>query len=476
MIIRSAPYNVHAVHACLCLLLLLVSCFATAGERLLEFRLEADPYGDFSWGLPNALLKQSPRDTTLYLAKLRAYSSGELIVSKEGLSPASALRDTLHRVLLDKPENRARYYARYGQPFTARDNRLALRSLNKQYRRLSESNRRYLASALVDLYQALIEIDDAPYREALKAFEIEAQARQLVPPGLVIPAFETLRPQPENLDSESLARYLDTSITASSLECARVSGLPVSLPFPRVALDAGHFGGEAVTDSREYRGYREGRGAFIVAVLVKAYISECLGVASSQILLTRDNLYTLYGNGDVNLINNALMDYRTELLAYLEPELALSLHTDGGVQRISVFTPCERPVYYFYRGRQFWQPAERTLERSGVLAESLLSGLEDSLHPLSGSQTFGSIYQPVASEAPCGRSKIFQNLVTRGIPVALVEGISHASPGMAEFLVDPAQRTETVRVGAVSYPYNPLLRHYAEGVVRGLLGFITKPS
>lgn len=437
-----------------------------------DIRVKPDTNGDFSWGLPAALLLGDRQDQALYVAKLEQYATG---VPQSELLPPRQLRSTLAQVLLDSVENRKLHYTSHGVPFGDRQEARVARVLDGMYRNLTLQQREYLASALGDLYTSLYDGKASVYRQQLQELKRHLIVQQIMRPETPATPLKVMQDQLDTATRQGLGNYLNLQIHAPDLQCRKLKPWEGPSPDKRVVIDPGHFGGAGVKDSREYHGYREGRATLIVALLLKAYLTQCWGFNGEQVLLTRYDLYSMPGNDRVGFRNNALMDYRSEWLALLKPDLALALHTDGGPQRISLYIPSTEPLYYLYRGRGFHGASATTAAQSRELANALLSSLESALHPLQHRPPFAALYTPQPSLIRQGRSKVFQNLLQEGIPMVLIEGISHASEGMPEFLDSPTEQAEEIHIADQRYNYNPLLRFYAEGVAHGLRNFfVTK--
>lgn len=440
-------------------------------EQMPDIRYLEGPYEDLTWGLPLAFISGSRQDIALFFGKLLAYSPGP---HTSDLPPPLVAHAALSQLLLDTPDRRLSYHRASGVEFQRNDYRASARSIARFYTRLKPAQREELVSQLSIAYEALFQGNQDEFRATIQALRNRPWILALKPPPTptaeaIAHAKRTLR----TVFSSNTGRVFDVPITAGKLDCSGFRAEKAISEKHRIVIDPGHFGGAGVQDSREYRGYREGRATLVTASLAKAFLVECAGLQTDDVILTRPNLYSLPGNDEVSFGNNALLYYRSELLALLQPDLAVSLHSDGGPQRISAYVPGITPQYYFYRSRGFQRSATITTTASKALAQRIIKRLEGTLHPLREHEAFAALYQPQESQLEEGRDTLFQNLFDSGIPMVLVEGFSHAPPGMPEFLTAEAKRSERIQIGEHTYAFNPLLRHYAKGVALAINDYLT---
>lgn len=439
-------------------------------ETLPDIRLLDNAYDDLSWGIPIALITGSDKDLAFYLAKLRTYTSYS---NFDGLPQATQFKSTVRTLLLDTPDHRKSYYEAHNLQFDNADYRQAERAITRFYTRLSLSQRKDLVESLVAIYAQLTGGEWQRYAAGID--DLASKFRRRVPPNHKSPS-DTSEPDRQTLKrvlGVELGRYFNVPLHYDDPDCTGFTRLQSTAREKRIALDPGHFGGPGVQDSREYRGYREGRATLITAGLTKALLTACAGIPPEHIILTRYTLDTLPGNSEVTFGNNALLHYRSELLARLKPDLAVSLHTDGGPQRISIFVPSESPQYYFYRSRGFQRATPATSIASTTFAKRMIARLESTLHPLSSMPIYASVYRPAKSVLKAGRDTVFQHLFDSGIPAVLIEGFSHAPAGMADLLTAEQHRTSKVWIAGEEYRFNPLLTHYAKGVALGIVDQLT---
>lgn len=437
----------------------------------LEFRVDDSPYLDLSWNLPRALLLGNHDDYSLFFSLAKSYRACN---NYAGLQSPQRFQQDLGRVLLDSPEKRRSYYKAAGREFGSSLKRASERELRFQYAGMSVKLRRSMAGKLQKIYNTFLSCDNSAYHQSLEDFQAFLLKEEVIGEAAANLAIGRLKADLAAARQMGLGRYLDTPVRATAVDCSAIEKLPQEFPFPRLVLDPGHFGGDGVTDSREYRGFREGWGTFVVANLAKAYLVKCLGVDSAQIILTRDSLGSIYGNEDITFKNFALMDYRTELIAFLEPDAVISIHTDGGAQTVKAFSPGVAPVYYYYRHLGDVTASSEVVAISADFSRSLVAGVVQQFQKSTAVGNRVSLLSPgKPPQTYLGRSKVFQNVLDRDIPLVLLEGLSHESEEMVSELTDEASMKETFQVGLSTFHYSPVLRWYAEGIVCGIVIYAT---
>jgi|GEM_PF-1896349 len=452
-------------------LYILLMCFSFNAHSLgkLEFRVEDSPYLDLTWNLVRAILTRNHEDYSLFYQKALTYRAG---YDYPDLKSAQNFRRDVSLALLDSADKRSDYFKAKGRKFSSKLHARTQRSLVYQYRYLSLGIRVELVGMLTDSYASLLQGDSQAYQAKLEDVQDFLLANKVIADPAEGIAVDSLKQELAAIVERGIGAYLHRPIQADFVDCSPYEGQSYSMPFQRLVLDPGHFGGDGVQDSREYKGYREGRATFIVAQLTKFILVKCLSIEGSRIILSRDDLRSIYGNGNVSIRNMSLMDYRAELIAFLEPDAVISIHTNAGMQQIYTFSPSLKPVYYQYRSRQDLVPSLETHRLSSEFSEIMAAGLERELGQTDGNlsrkQLLGLDSETLVKQ---GLSKVFQNIMDRNIPLVLLEGISHESDQMITLLTQPEHQIEHVVLGGTEYRYHPILRWYAEGIVRGLLNY-----
>jgi N-acetylmuramoyl-L-alanine amidase len=292
------------------------------------------------------------------------------------------------------------------------------------------------------------------------------------------------------------------NLHASELACMRNNA---RFQNHNIVIDPGHFGGRGIQDSRELpNGFREGEGAFISSLILRKYLSECMGKKYESLPMTRYNLSSL-GQGpqrrNVQRDSNDEMFYRREYIASLNPDLLISVHTNGLAgqsQRAEVIQPSEailrRDVNRFAVGLSQQEKnniVQNTRTLSQPLAQSFQRGLDRGYDRgtraqemgLTRDPRFGNSYTKLHTNTPGNADD--GNPISHYVwgsagharyayPMLTTEGFFHDYRELTDKLVK--QRSEKIQYrtqefGTQNFEYHPAFQWYAEGLVYGLVDY-----
>ena len=264
----------------------------------------------------------------------------------------------------------------------------------------------------------------------------------------------------------------------------------------RILLDPGHYGGlynpkdprSFVQDGRRFdTGFQEGYGTFVTAALTKWCLVNCFGASNDNVLLTRNDLMSV-GNrtlpkGEVEAPKTAALNYRSEYIESLRPDLLISIHTNASKTapgRYALILTVRNPAEPHEKEMK---KDQRAYENSASLGANISEGLRESYERKDSDandrlgtlgMTSGFRSRTDQTDYTIYRRMFSSSIPTlRTTPMVMVEGFFHDAleKELAEAQRDTKNKFSKVTYGKQSLSFHPAHQWYAEGLAAGIARF-----